>query len=324
MTLQPFSIAGNKYQEIPDVEDVTPVDGQAYQQKNRSKNVIIIIIITTLIAIAATIYAEYFPSASKSRVNIIQTSENSFGDRFFLLDPLSLLQRGFYFDKLDFGNSGCMRHESDFSVDCDKEYKLSRIVVDSGKTFQETIGFGGAFTEASAFNFYNLPIHVQDKVMELYFGEDGIGLTLGRIHINSCDFSLESYSFDDVEDDFDLQYFDSNVTHDTKAIIPFIKAAMAKSSSKINLLASPWSPPAWMKQSDNGIPSMLGSEQPQGLSENPKIQAAWALYFSKFIEAYEKHGVPIWAVTPQNEPEFAAVSFTLSLLSRKIKLIFDV
>jgi len=66
------------------------------------------------------------------------------------------------------------------------------------------IGFGGAFTEASAYNFYKLSEKVRQRVIELYFGKDGIGFTLGRIHINSCDFSLDTYSFDDVNKDYDV------------------------------------------------------------------------------------------------------------------------
>ena len=66
------------------------------------------------------------------------------------------------------------------------------------------LGFGGAFTEASAYNFYKLSKKVRQRVIDLYFGKDGIGFTLGRIHINSCDFSLDTYSFDDVNKDFDV------------------------------------------------------------------------------------------------------------------------
>jgi glucosylceramidase len=90
----------------------------------------------------------------------------------------------------------------------------SRIRVDSSITYQPILGFGGAFTEASAHNFYKLPSSVRQKVLDMYFGEEGIGLTLGRVHINSCDFSLSSYSFDDVDGDIDLAFFDHEVTHD--------------------------------------------------------------------------------------------------------------
>ena len=67
---------------------------------------------------------------------------------------------------------------------------------------QEIIGFGGAFTEAAAHNYHKLSPDAQHKFLQAYFGEDGIAYTLGRIHINSCDFSLGSYNFNNVKDDF--------------------------------------------------------------------------------------------------------------------------
>jgi glucosylceramidase len=112
------------------------------------------------------------------------------------------------------------------------------------------------------------------------------------------------------------------VQHDQTAILPFLRAAidaMSPSSIDLKLLASPWSPPAWMKvpriidasngngtEAEIGVQSMLGSATPNGLIATPNIQSAWANYISLFIEAYYQQGVPIWAITPQNEPEFAA------------------
>jgi len=103
-----------------------------------------------------------------------------------------------------------------------------------------------------------------------------------------------------------LKFFDMEVTHDQAEMIPFIRAAMSASSRPIRLLASPWSPPAWMKGKVEGKKSMTGSDQPNGLKNDVRVKTAWANYFSKFITAYAGQGVPIWAVTPQNEPEFAA------------------
>mmetsp|Transcript_134522 Transcript_134522/g.335627 ORF Transcript_134522/g.335627 Transcript_134522/m.335627 type:complete len:498 (+) Transcript_134522:105-1598(+) len=167
---------------------------------------------------------------------------------------------------------------------------------------QEIHGFGGAFTEAAALVFQSLPTDKQLQVLDLYWGANGIGYTTGRVHINSCDFSPLSYSFDDVDGDLGLQHFDANVTHDTVAMIPFIRAAqdlLRNTGKELKLLAAPWSPPAWMKT--NG--AMDGSDQP-GLKDT--CQASWAKYFSKWITAYKAHGIPIWAITPQNEPENAA------------------
>ena len=124
------------------------------------------------------------------------------------------------------------------------------IVITPSQKLQTILGFGGAFTDSASFNFHNLSpkdqvrseffspkkhifscifsIHfqTQDKVISLYFGDGGIGYTFGRLPINSCDFSLYSYNFDNVSGDFDLKYFDNDVKHDTYMMIPFIKRAM--------------------------------------------------------------------------------------------------
>jgi len=193
------------------------------------------------------------------------------------------------------------------SSDGTPQEDVSKIYVDTKKRYQSILGFGGAFTEAAAYNFFKLPESIRKKVIELYFGVNGIGYTLGRVHINSCDFSLDSYSFDDVSKDYDLKFFDMEVTHDQDEIIPFIRAAMKTSSTPIRLLASPWSPPAWLKlPGPNGKRSMSGSAQPACLRNERRVRATWAKYMSLFIEAYKGQGVPIWAVTPQNEPEYAA------------------
>eukprot|EP01032_Pedospumella_encystans_P014845 gene14845-17027_t len=190
------------------------------------------------------------------------------------------------------------------------------IRLDDAEVFQEVLGFGGAFTEASAVNFYKLPPDVQNNVIELYFGKNGIGFTVGRVHINSCDFALESYSFDNIDGDFELTYFDTEVTHDNAFLLPFIRRAVAASERPIKLVASPWSPPAWMKVpvevknlttgTSEYVSKMTGSAWPNGLIDTPQVKYAWARYISKWITAYNNKGVSVWSVTPQNEPEFAA------------------
>ncbi|KAF0716331.1 hypothetical protein As57867_002897, partial [Aphanomyces stellatus] len=123
----------------------------------------------------------------------------------------------------------------------------SVIRVDESKVFQEILGFGGAFTEASALNFKKLPLAKQEEVLRLYFDkETGAAYTFGRVPMNSCDFSPASYSFDDIVNDVKLDHFDMHVSHDQDALIPFIKRAL-KLRPDIKLFLSPWSPPAWMK-----------------------------------------------------------------------------
>lgn len=157
-------------------------------------------------------------------------------------------------------------------------------------TGQTIVGFGGAFTEASAVNYYKLNKEDQNRFMEAYFGEKGLRYNLCRTHINSCDFALGNYCYVE-EGDSVLSTF--SIAHDEKMIIPLIKEAIKTSMSGISFLASPWSPPAFMKT--NG-------EMNNGGSLKKEYYAAWARYFAKYIKAYEKHGIHIERVTVQNEP----------------------
>lgn len=183
--------------------------------------------------------------------------------------------------------------------------KDSYIRVNAAKQFQEMLGIGGAFTEASALQFAKLSPDKQEEILKLYWDQDeGSGYSFGRIPMGSCDFSESSYNYANVVNDTTMTYFDSGVEHDSKLLIPFIQRALEKNPD-MKLFLAPWSPPAWMKQaSESYIPSMLGSATPIGL--NPEFQEAWALYFSKFISAYKEQGINFWGLTPQNEPEFAA------------------
>jgi glucosylceramidase len=177
------------------------------------------------------------------------------------------------------------------------------VFVDPGKAFQAVIGIGGALTDAAAETYYKLPESSRRELMRAYFDPtDGIGYTIGRTHINSCDFSSESYSY--VKDgDAALATF--NVGHDLRYRIPFIKEAIAAAGGRLRLFASPWSPPAWMKS--NG--DML-----HGGTLKPEYRDSWARYYVAFIRAYEKEGIPIWGLTVQNEP-LAVQSFESQYLT---------
>jgi glucosylceramidase len=165
------------------------------------------------------------------------------------------------------------------------------IFVDPAKTFQTVLGIGGALTDASAETFYKLPADKQQEILKAYFDpKEGIGYSLGRTSIHSCDFSSDSYTY--VKDG-DKQLDSFNIAHDLKYRIPFIKAALAKAGGNFTLYASPWSPPGWMK--DTG--TML-----HGGKLKPEDYDSWARYYVKFIQAYEKEGIPIWGLTVQNEP----------------------
>ena len=121
------------------------------------------------------------------------------------------------------------------------------LVVDLSRQFQTIEGFGGAFTEAAASVFRQLRPERQREILDAYFdAETGHGYRLCRTHINSCDFSLGSYAYTEVEGDVDLEHF--NIDRDRQYLIPLIRAAQKTAGDdRIKLFASPWSPPAWMK-----------------------------------------------------------------------------
>lgn len=165
------------------------------------------------------------------------------------------------------------------------------VFVDPANTFQSFIGIGAALTDASAETFAKLPKPEQQELLRAYFDKDkGIGYTLARTTIHSCDFSSGSYTY--VSDnDTELKSF--NVAHDEQYRIPFIKQAIQAAGGKLTMYVSPWSPPSWMK--DNN--SML-----QGGKLKPEARQQWANYYVKFIKTYEAKGIPIWGLSVQNEP----------------------
>lgn len=165
------------------------------------------------------------------------------------------------------------------------------VFVEPTKTFQTFLGIGGAITDASAEVFAKLSKDKQKEFMNAYYDkEKGIGYSLLRTTIHSSDFASGSYTYI-KEGDKDLKTF--NIDHDRQYRIPMIKEAIKTAGGKLTLYASPWSPPAFMKNTN----SML-----KGGTLLPEYYQAWANYFTKFIKAYEKEGMPIWGITVQNEP----------------------
>ncbi|WP_051292770.1 glycoside hydrolase family 30 protein [Olivibacter sitiensis] len=165
------------------------------------------------------------------------------------------------------------------------------VFVDPAKTFQEMVGIGGAITDASAEVFAELPEAKKQEFLRAYYDKErGIGYSLARTNINSCDFSSGSYTY--VSDgDSTLSSFD--IAHDKAFKIPLIEAARNAAGNDLPLFVSPWSPPAWMKDNKNML---------QGGKLLPQYRGAWAAYYIKFIQAYEQLGIPVWGLTVQNEP----------------------
>ncbi len=165
------------------------------------------------------------------------------------------------------------------------------ILVNPFKEHQTFVGIGAALTDASAETFYKLKEDQQKLFMEAYYSLDkGIGYSLGRTIIHSCDFSPYSYTYVE-EGDKELNTF--NIDHDREFRIPFTKLAIEAAGGELPMFASPWSPPAFMKTTNNML---------QGGKLKPEFNQPWANYYAKFIKAYEKEGIPIWGLSIQNEP----------------------
>jgi glucosylceramidase len=165
------------------------------------------------------------------------------------------------------------------------------VFVNPNKTFQSFLGIGGAITDASAEVFAKLSNEKQQELLNAYYNtEKGIGYTLIRTTIHSSDFSSGSYTYID-EGDTALKTF--TIDHDRQFKIPLIKKAIAAAGEKITTYAAPWSPPAFMKSNKDML---------KGGTLLPEFFQTWATYYAKFVKAYEKEGIPIWAISTQNEP----------------------
>jgi glucosylceramidase len=168
------------------------------------------------------------------------------------------------------------------------------VYLDPNITFQTMLGIGGAITDAAAETLSKLPADKQETLLRAYYDpSQGIGYNFARVSIASCDFSSASFSYTE-EGDKDLTSF--SVAHDETYRIPFIKKAMEYAQQKFYIFASPWSPPAWMKDNHDIL---------HGGKLLPEYFSSWANHYVKFIEAYNNHGIPIWGLTVQNEPLIA-------------------
>jgi len=170
------------------------------------------------------------------------------------------------------------------------------IEVDGSTTFQTVVGWGAAMTDASAYLIQTkLNAAQREALMQDLFGrEPGIGLSFVRIPMGASDFSRSHYSYDDRpagETDSTLAHFSIDVDRAEK--IPALKRALAI-NPQLKLMGSPWSAPGWMKSSGSLIKGTL----------RPEFYGAFAEYFRRWIAAYEAEGLPIFAITLQNEPHF--------------------
>lgn len=202
-------------------------------------------------------------SGGPGDVQVIQTSQG--GDHLAVKGYLNLTGEGIYFGPA--------------------------VVVDTNKTYQSIVGFGGAFTESAAYVLSQLSPEKRKEALNAYFSTNGSSYTLTRTHIGSCDFSLSSYSYDDTSNDLELKNF--SIDHDKKLLIPLIKDAMAIPGASFKILASPWSPPGWMKNTGKMVARYGHLKR--------ECYDVYAKYLSKYVQSYTKEGIDIWAMTVQNE-----------------------
>jgi glucosylceramidase len=190
-----------------------------------------------------------------------------------------------------------------------KNFKLANkslfLQVNPDNKFQQIIGFGGSFTEASAYLLNKLSSTNRKKVLDAYFGDNGAKYSLTRTHMASCDFSLSNYNYAKVDNDLELKHF--SIEDDRADLIPMIRDAQKISKEGFKIIASPWTAAPWMKDNKNFVGGKL----------LPQFNNTFALYFSKYLSAYKKEGINIWGVTVINEPHGNGNNWESTLFSPK-------
>ncbi|HVH66614.1 MAG TPA: glycoside hydrolase family 30 beta sandwich domain-containing protein [Gemmatimonadales bacterium] len=197
--------------------------------------------------------------------------------------------------------SKLLSREPDAHFDAGPAPAIATITVDEGTTYQAMVGFGAAITDASAWLIENRMTATQREALlqELFGRNPGIGLSFTRLTMGASDFSLHQYSYDDMppgETDSALAHFsiDSNRAY----LLPVVKSVVAI-NPQLTIMATPWSPPGWMKTTGSLMQGTL----------RPEAYGPLAEYFRRYIEAYRAEGVPIGAITVQNEPNYEPADY---------------
>ncbi len=165
--------------------------------------------------------------------------------------------------------------------------------MDERTKYQTIDGFGGCFNDLGWQALEILEPSIREATLKQIFSKDGANFTLGRAPMGANDFSTEWYSFDETPGDYGMEHF--SIDHDRQTLLPFLHAAM-KYQPNLGVWSVPWSPPTWMKTN--------GAYKGGFMKDDPKIYASYALYFSKYVQAYRKEGIRLYAVMPQNEPKW--------------------
>lgn len=190
-----------------------------------------------------------------------------------------------------------LARQPDAAFGAPSEPSTRAVTVDDSVTYQTIAGFGLSITDSSAWLLTNkLSAAQREAVMAALFGSRGIRMSLLRQVVGSSDFTSEMYSYNDGEADPTLSRF--SIAKDERYIVPMVRLARAL-NPELTVTASPWSPPGWMKTSG----SMIGG------TLKPEYRSAFAAYMVKFIQAYQALGIPIAAITPQNEPGYSPARY---------------
>ena len=189
-----------------------------------------------------------------------------------------------------------------------KEAKADLIIYTDQK-LHKIEGFGACFNEMGWEALLTLPEQTRTAVLKDFFSKEGMNFTWGRMPLGSNDYSFSYYSYNDVPEDFEMKNF--NIDRDRYILIPYIKAAM-KVNPQLKIWASPWTPPVWMKVNNHYAmgakvdnkrmaPGKMIRNNATAFRMEDGYLDAYSLYFSKFVKAYEKEGIPISRVMVQNE-----------------------
>lgn len=189
--------------------------------------------------------------------------------------------------------------------------KPADVVIDLGRKYQTMVGFGAALTDSSAWLIRNRMSEPQRAALlrELFGPPPALDFNMLRIGIGASDFSLQHYTLDDMpagEIDPTLQHF--NVAVDQRNVIPVLQDILAIHPG-LRIIASPWSAPAWMKTSANLISGTLLEQ----------YEPNYAAYLVHFLDAFKGYGIPVFALTLQNEPAFEPLTYPGMELSAQVR-----
>jgi glucosylceramidase len=193
-----------------------------------------------------------------------------------------------------------LSREPDVSFTTRNTAELATISVDDTATYQEMVGFGAAITDAAAMNINRLPPDRREALLrELFDPDSGIGLSFTRLTIGASDFSPRQYSLDDMPPgQRDPRVARFSIEPNRVDVVPVVQRALAI-NPQLKIMASPWSAPGWMKTSGRLIGGTLW----------PNAYGPFAQYLLGYVEAYDSLGVPIYAITVQNEPHFEPTNY---------------